>query len=185
MHGRTFALMAIFVFGAFLGGSRSLAFQDDSSPGASASIASSGETSREIEMLRQLAAALAAGGDSLQRFRGSAIQDEEGKNRLRPQIPGMNCSLDSIANYVACYGSTIENKKDADSRFFRFIGDLRAVLPPADWLGVEPQPRVDAVRSYTFEDRNSGAHIDIDLVRRLANEENYSYLLTIYGWGVL
>jgi hypothetical protein len=37
------------------------------------------------------------------------------------------------------------------------------------------------IRSYTYEDRNSDAHIDIDLIAQLETEGKYSYLVAIFG----
>ena len=136
-------------------------------------------------MLRQLAVALAAGGEALSRFRGSTIKNKEGKesfNPLDPPIPGMDCSLDDIANYVSCYGSAIGNKEEADRRFIRLINELQAVLPSDRWRGIETEPGIDTIRSYTYEDQNSGAHIDIDLIAQLETEGEYFYRVTIFGW---
>jgi hypothetical protein len=37
------------------------------------------------------------------------------------------------------------------------------------------------IRSYTYEDRNSDAHIDIDWIAQLEMEGEYFYLVTIFG----
>jgi len=150
------------------------------------SISPSSETSQERNVLRQLAVALAAGGEALSRFRGSTIKNKEGKesfNPLNPPIPGMDCSVDEIANYVSCYGSAIGSKEEASQRFIRLINELQAVLPSDRWTGEETQPGIDSIRSYTYEDQNSDAHIDIDLISQLETEGDYSYLVTIFGWA--
>jgi hypothetical protein len=36
---------------------------------------------------------------------------------------------------------------------------------------------------YTYKDRNSDAHIDIDLDARLDTEGEFSYFVTIFGWA--
>ena len=50
------------------------------------------------------------------------------KDLLNPAMPGMDCSVDGIANYVSCYGSATGNKEEADRRFIRLINELQAVL---------------------------------------------------------
>ena len=95
----------------------------------------------------------------------------------------MDCSVDGIANYVSGYGSATGNKEEADRRFIRLIKELQAVLPSDRWRGIETEPGIDTIRSYTYEDQNSGAHIDIDLIARPDMEGDYSYLITIFGWA--
>jgi hypothetical protein len=119
----------------------------------------------------------------LSRVRGPTIKTEEGKDLLNPALPGMDCSVDGIANYVSCYGSATGNKEEADRRFMRLINELQAVLPSDRWRGIETEPGIDTIRSYTYEDQNSGAHIDIDLIARPDMEKDYSYLITIFGWA--
>ena len=184
MYRAKLILTASLFLSSLIASTTSLASDDNSSLDANTRIASSSETSQERNVLRQLGVALVAGGDALNRFRGSAIENEEGKDRFDLPIPGMDCSVDEIANYVSCYGSTIENKEEAGYRFIRLINELQVVLPSDGWRGAETQPRIDSIRSYTFEDRNSNAHIDIHLIAQLVTEGKYSYLITIFGWGV-
>ena len=98
-------------------------------------------------------------------------------------MPGMDCSVDGIANYVSCYGLASGNKEEANRRFIRLINELQAVLSPDRWRGEETWPGIDAIQSYSYEDRNSDAHIDIDLIAQLETEGEYSYLVTIFGWA--
>jgi hypothetical protein len=177
-------LTAFLFLSSSIASTTSLASDDLTSLAPNAGIASSSDIAQEANLVRQLALALDTGGDTLNRFRGPAIEDEEGKDRFDPPTPGMDCSVDEIANYVSCYGSTIENKEEAGYRFIRLINELQAVLPSDDWRGAETQPRIDAIRSYTFEDRHSDAHIDIHLIAQLVMEGKYSYLMTVFGWGV-
>jgi hypothetical protein len=72
-----------------------------------------------------------------------------------------------IAIYLSCYSSAIGSKEEASRRFIQFINELQAVLPSDPWSGVATRPRIDSIRSYTHEDKNSGAHIDIDLIGQL------------------
>jgi len=95
----------------------------------------------------------------------------------------MDCSVDRIANYVSCYTSAIGSKEEASQHFIRLINELQAVLPSDRWRGEETQPGIDSIRSYTYQDQNSDAHIDIDLIAQLETEGEFSYLVTIFGWG--
>ena len=186
MYRATSILTALFFVASFSADKTSFASEATPTVATKTRISSSIETSQGRNLLRQLAVALAAGGEALSRFRGSTIKNEEGKesfNPLDPPMPGMDCSVDDIANYVSCYGSAIGNKEEADRRFIRLIEELQAVLPSDRWRGVEAQPGIDSIRSYTYEDQNSGAHIDIDLIAQLDMEGDYSYLITIFGWA--
>lgn len=186
MYRATSILTALFFVSSLSAGKTSFASEETSSGTTNTRISPSSETSQERNVLRQLAVALAAGGEALSRFRGSTIKNKEGKesfNPLDPPIPGMDCSVDDIVNSVSCYGSAIGNKEEASQRFIRLINELQAVLPSDRWRGEETQPGIDSIRSYTYEDQNSGAHIDIDLIAQLDMEGDYSYLITIFGWA--
>jgi hypothetical protein len=98
------------------------------------------ETSQEPDVLRQLALALATGGQALSRFRGSTTKNKEGKesfNPLNPPIEGMDCSVDDVAYYVSCYVSATGSKQEADRSFIPLINELQAVLPSHRWKGIE------------------------------------------------
>jgi hypothetical protein len=94
----------------------------------------------------------------------------------------MDCSINGIANYVSCYGSAIGNKAEADRRFIRLIHQLQAVLPSDRWREIETAPGIDAIRSYIYQDQNSDAHIDIDLITIMETEGEPSYRIAIFGW---
>ena len=186
MYRATSILTALFFVSSLSAGKTSFASEETSSGTTNTRISPSSETSQERDVLRQLAVALAAGGEALSRFRGSTIKNKEGKesfNPLDPPIPGMDCSVDDIVNNVSCYGSAIGSKEEASQRFIRLINELQAVLPSDRWRGEETQPGIDVIRSYSYEDRNSDAHIDIDLIAQLETEGEYSYLVTIFGWA--
>lgn len=193
MYRATSILTALLLVSSLSAGKTSFASEETSagatetSSGATKTrISPSSETTQGRDVLRQLAVALAAGGEALSRFRGSTIKNKEGKesfNPLDPPIPGMDCSVDDIVNNVSCYGSAIGSKEEASQRFLWLINELRGVLPSDRWTGEETQPGIDSIRSYTYEDRNSDAHIDIDLNSQLEMEGDYSYLITIFGWA--
>jgi hypothetical protein len=186
MYRVTSILTALLLVSSLSAGKMSFASEAASTEATKTRISPSSETSQERNLLRQLAVALAAGGEALSRFRGSTIKNKEGKesfNPLDPPIPGMDCSVDDIVNNVSCYDSAIGSKEEASQRFIRLINELQAVLPSDRWRGEETQPGIDSIRSYTYEDQNSGAHIDIDLIAQLDMEGDYSYLITIFGWA--
>ena len=176
-------LTALLFVSSLSAGKTSFASEETSSATTKTRISLSIETSQGRSVLRQLAVALAAGGKALSRFRGSTIENEEGKDRFNPPIPGMYCSVDDIANYVSCYGSAIGSEEEASDRFIRLIKELQAALPSDHWRGVETEPGIDSVRSYTYEDQNSDARIDIDLVPQLETDGEYSYHVSIFGWA--
>jgi hypothetical protein len=186
MYRVTSILTALLLVSSLSAGKMSFASEAASTEATKTRISPSSETGQERNLLRQLAVALAAGGEALSRFRGSTIKNKEGKesfNPLDPPIPGMDCSVDDIVNNVSCYDSAIGSKEEASQRFIRLINELQAVLPSDRWRGEETQPGIDSIRSYTYEDQNSGAHIDIDLIAQLDMEGDYSYLVTIFGWA--
>jgi hypothetical protein len=179
-------LTVLFLVNTLSASKTSFASEGPSSVPTNTRISPSTKTSQERNLLRQLAVALPAGSEALSHFRGSAIENEEGKDRFDPPIPGMDCSVDELANYVSCYSSAIGSEEEASYLFIRLINELQAVLPSDHWRGVEAQqaqPGIDSIRSYTYEDRNSDAHIDIDLIRQLETERDYSYLVTIFAWA--
>jgi len=186
MYRATSILTALLFVSSLSAGKTSFASEETSSGATKTRISPSSETSQERDLLRQLAVALAAGGEALSRFRGSTIKNKEGKesfNPLDPPIPGMDCSVDDIANYVSCYGSAIGSKEEASQRFIGLINELQVALPSDRWRGEETEPKIDSIRSYTYEDQNSGAHIDIDLIGQLEMEGDSSYLVRIFGWA--
>jgi hypothetical protein len=137
----------------------------------------SSQTNQETSALRRLALALSAGNEAMRPLRGS--QTEAGqKDRLKLSIPGMACDVDRIVSYVSCYSSLIRDKEEAGHLFTEFIDELQSILPSDRWRRIkEEPPRLDSIRSYTYEDQESDAHIDIDLVARVD-----SYTVTIFGW---
>ena len=135
-----------------------------------------GQTNQETSALRRLASALSAGNEAMIHLRGSQTEYRE-KDRLTVPIPGMECDVDRIVNYVSCYSSAIGTREEAGNRFIRFVNELQSALPSDRWRKVKEEPRIDSTRSYTYEDQGSDAHIDIDLIPRAD-----SYMVTIFGW---
>jgi hypothetical protein len=182
MYRATSILTALFFVSGLGAGKTSFESETTSSVATETRASSPIETSQGRNLLRQLAIALAAGGEALSQFRGPTMKTEAGENVFNPAMPGMDCSVNGIANYVSCYGSAIGNAEEADRRFIRLIHELQAVLPSDRWKGMETEPGIDAIRSYTYEDQNSDAHIDIDLITIMETEGDPTYRVAIFGW---
>jgi len=136
----------------------------------------SSQTNQETSALWRLALALSAGNEAMRPLRGS--QTEAGqKDRLKLFIPGMACDVDRIVSYVSCYSSLIGTREEAGNLFTRFVDELQSMLPSDRWRRIQEAPRLDSIRSYTYEDQESDAHIDLDLIARVD-----SYMVTIFGW---
>jgi hypothetical protein len=136
----------------------------------------SSQTNQETSALWRLALALSAGNEAMRPLRGS--QTEAGqKDRLKLSIPGMACDVDRIVSYVSCYSSLIRDKEEAGHRFTEFVEEFQSILRSDRWRRIQEEPRLDSIRSYTYEDQESDAHIDLDLVARVD-----SYMVTIFGW---
>ena len=137
----------------------------------------SSQTNQETSALRRLALALSAGNAAMRPLRGSQTEGGQ-KDRLKPSIPGMECYVDRIVSYVSCYGSPMRDKEEAGHLFTEFVDEFQSILPSDRWRRIQEEPpRLDSIRSYTYEDQESDAHIDIDLVARVD-----FYMVTIFGW---
>ena len=183
MYRPTLILTASLILSCFIDGKTSFGSDENSSSGTKTTVSPSGETRQEHRALQQLAVALTAGGSTWSSFHRAKVTNEEAKHPLDPTIPDMDCRVDEIAYYVSCYGAPTASKKEADRRFTGLIDELQAVLQSDRWKGVETQPGIDSIRSYTYKDRNSDAHIDIDLDAQLDTEGEFSYFVTIFGWA--
>jgi hypothetical protein len=145
-------------------------------------IPSSIETAnQETSELYRLASALSGGSEAMRSLRGSPSNNGE-KDRLKSPLSGMDCGIDRIVNYLSCYSNTVRSAEEANDVFTGFVDELQSKLPSESWREVKTEPRIDSIRSYTYEDENSGAHIDIDLIARSEPEGAYSYAVTIFGW---
>ena len=176
---------ASFLFSGVIAGKTSFASELNSSVGTETSISPSSESGQERRALQQLAVTLAAGSGMWRSFHDLRPDDEETKRPLDPTIPDMDCSVDEIADYVSCYSSPIASKEEAERRFTELIDELQAVLPSERWQGVETEPRIASIRSYTCRDQDSDAQIDIDIASRLSPDEETTYVVTIFGWTAI
>jgi hypothetical protein len=141
------------------------------------------ETTDELAALRQLAAALGTGGEAVSHFRALAGENKKRTDSFSLSIYGMACGVDAIAYYVSCYSGSIKSNEEASRLYARLIADLQTALASDRWSGGETTPRLESIRSYTYTDRKSDAHIDVDLVPTVVAKGEYSYLVTIFGWA--
>src|SRR5262245_46686738 len=90
-HGRS-VLSVLFLVGSLGAASPAIASEGDSSPPS--------VTSREVNVLRQVALALAAGSDAIQDLRGPPIENSN-LDRLKLATPGMDCGTARSLMFVA------------------------------------------------------------------------------------
>jgi hypothetical protein len=128
------------------------------------------QPSGEGTALRSLALALSSGKEAMRPFRGPPSENHAESDRLNVPIAGMDCYIGRIASYISCYSSLID-PQDADTLFTRLMDELRVALPSERWKGIKKEPGISSVRSYTCENRNSSAHIDIDIIVRMEPED--------------
>jgi hypothetical protein len=141
----------------------------------------SAETTQETGALGRLALALASGREAMRNLRGSQGEADNNKDKLEPPIVEMECNIDRIANYVSCYGAPVYTEEDAENLFSRLLNELQAGLPSDRWTGTQKEPGTASIRSYTYEDQTSKAHIDIDIIARQPAGPS-SYIVSIFGW---
>jgi hypothetical protein len=139
------------------------------------------DTSEGKSMIRRLAMALSSGRAAMAPFHGSRIENSNYKSRLTPLISGMECSIDHIASYVSCYSSPIETEDEAVTLFTRLVDALQSSLPTGRWIGIKGL-QTASVRSATYRDQNSSAHIDIDIITRLALGGRNAYVVSAFAW---
>jgi hypothetical protein len=148
-----------------------------------ADIHPSSETSQRSNALRSLALALSSGKEeALRPFRGSRSEDDPDKDRLNPPIAGMNCYIDRIAIHVSCHSSLVDTEKEAVTLFSRLVDEIQAALPSDRWRGMQTEPGTAWIRSYTYEDQKSDAHIDIDMTHRTGPSGQSFYMVSLFAW---
>jgi hypothetical protein len=117
-NARSFFIV-LFLAGSFAGASPATAAEHTSPPSA---------TSHEVNVVRQVAIALAAGSDAVQDLRGPPIENSN-LDRLKLPTPGMDCGIARTLMYVACHSASL-NKKEAEAMFARIIDDVQTALRP-------------------------------------------------------
>jgi hypothetical protein len=183
-------LATLLLVGCLVGSSLVKRSEDVASSHRRADIHPSSESSQQSNALRSLALALSSGKEAMHPFRGLPSEKDPQKDRLNPLMAGMDCYLDRITTHVSCFSSLIHTEEEAVTLFTSLIDDLQAALPSDRWIGVRKEPGRGTVwiRSYTYEDQNSYAHIDIGIIGGTgpSGQNSYSgtnsYMVAIFGW---
>jgi hypothetical protein len=170
MHAKSF-LSFLFLLGSLTGATRAIAAEDTSPPSV---------TTHEVNVLRQVAIALAAGDHAIQDLRGLPIENSN-LDRLNLATPGMDCGIARTLMFVVCRSASL-NKKEAEAMFARMIDVGQGGLPSDSWRQVEDVPGVGLIRSISYHHLKSGAKIDLDLVVYPSGEAEPSYGVRFFGW---
>ena len=149
---------------------------------ANSPIQRSDEKSQESSALHRLALGLSSGPEAMRALRGSQSENNDNKDRLELSLVEMECNIDRIANYVACYSSPVHSETEAETLFAKLLYHLEAALPSDSWRGNQKAPGIASSRSYTYQDQRSNAHIDIDIVARPKPQGPNAYIVSIFGW---
>jgi hypothetical protein len=180
---RARSILAVLFFFSSLGGTKAAFASEDSSSMAMKTETSLGfESSQESNVLRQVAIALAGGSEAMRALRGSPYEDNE-KDRLQPPLPGMHCGIDRNLSYLSCYSAPINSEKEANKSFKRLVDDVKAALPSDTWRPVQVVPTLGSVQIISYQEPESGAQIDIELLVRPTLEVQTSYVVSLYGWA--
>jgi hypothetical protein len=174
MHTAKSFLTVLFLVGSLAGATRAIASEGDSSPPP--------VTSYEVNVLRQVATALAAGRDAIEDLRGPAIGNSN-LDRLKLATPGMDCGISRSLIFVSCHSAVFSNKKEAEAMFKRMIDYGQAALPSDSWRQVEAVPSTGLTRNISYHNWMSGARIDIDLVVYPTGEAQPLYCVRVFGWA--
>ena len=170
-HARSFLTVLVLV--SSLAGATPVIAAEDTSPPS--------ETSHEVNVVRQVAIALAAGSDAIKELRGPPIENSN-LDQLKLPTPGMDCGIARSVIYVACRSASL-NKNEAEAMFARIMDDVQTALPFDSWRPVEAGPDAGLIRNSSYRHWKSGARIDIDLVARPAwYPQPQLYWVRVYGW---
>jgi hypothetical protein len=175
------SILAVLFFLSSLGGANPGFAFDDSPSMATKAENSPAFQSLQVNVVGQVASALAGGSEAMRALRGSPDEYDQ-KDRLEPPLPGMNCGVDRILSYVSCYSAVINNAEEAENVFQQLVDDVKAALPSDRWGPVQAIPRPGSVRSISYQDGKTAAKIDIELLVISTMEGHSSYVISLYGW---
>ncbi len=170
MHAKSF-LSFLFLAGSLTGAMPAIAAEDISPPSV---------TTHEVNVVRQVAIALAAGSDAIKELRGPPIENSN-LDRLNLPTPGMDCGISRSVIYVACHSASL-NKNEAEAMFARIMDDVQTALPPDSWRSVQAVASAHLIRSISYHHLKSGARIDTDLVVHPSGKAQPWYGIRVYGW---
>ena len=171
MYAARLFLAFLFTVVSLAGARTSIAAEDTPPPSA---------TSHEVNIVRQVAIALAAGSDAIKELRGPPI-DHSNLDRLNLPTPGMDCGIARAVVYVACHSASL-SKNEAEAMFARIMDDVQTALPSDRWTSVEAIPHADLIRIKSYYHLKSGAKIDIGLVVYSSEKTQPLYGIRVYGW---
>jgi hypothetical protein len=97
MYDARLFLTFLFMVVSLAGATTSIAAEDTSPPSV---------TSHEVNVLRQVAIALATGSDAIQDLRGPPIENSN-LDRLKLPTPGMDCGIARSLIFVVCRASCL------------------------------------------------------------------------------
>jgi hypothetical protein len=172
MRDARLLLTTLFLLGSLGGAGPAIASEAISSPPS--------VTSHEVNVMRQVAIALAAGSDAMQDLRGPPIENSN-LDRLKLATPGMDCGIARSLIFVSCHSAAL-NKKEAEAMFTRIIDDAQSALPSDTWEQVEAAPYTGLIRSISYHNWKSGAQIDVDLVAQPTGEAQAVQFIRVFGW---
>jgi hypothetical protein len=164
-------LTVLFLVGSLAGTTRAIAAEGTSPPSV---------TSHEVNVLRQVAAALVAGNHAIQDLRGPPIEHSN-LDRLKLPTPGMDCGIARTLMFVVCRSASL-NKQEAEAMFARMMDYGQAGLSSAGWRQVEDVARTSLIRSIRYQHPKSGAQIDLDLVVYPTGQAEPLYCVRFFGW---
>lgn len=126
MYAARSVLTFLFIVVSLAGATTSITAEDTSPPSA---------TSHEVNVVRQVAIALAAGRDAVQNLRGHSIENSN-LDRLKLPTPEMDCGIDRALVHVACNRASL-NKKEAEGLFTKIMDEVEPALSSDTWRQVE------------------------------------------------
>jgi hypothetical protein len=171
MYDARSVLTFLFIVVSLAGATTSIAAEDTPPPLA---------TSHEVNVLRQVAFALAAGSDAIQDLRGPPIEHSN-LDRLKHPTPGMDCGIARSLMFVVCRSASL-NKQEAEAMFARMMDYGQAALTSDTWRPVEAVPDAGLIRSIKYHHLKSGAQIDLDLVVYPTGKAEPLYGVRFFGW---
>jgi hypothetical protein len=171
MRNATSVFVVLFLAVSVTAASRSTAAELTSPPSV---------TSHEVDVLRQVAAALVAGSQAIDGLRGPPIENSN-LDRLNLATPGMDCGIARALMFVVCRSASL-NREEAGPMFARMMDYGQAGLRSDGWRQVEDVPHWGLIRSISYHHLKSGARIDLDLVVYPTGEAEPLYGVRFFGW---